>query len=242
MTKTIYSGLKEKFAEIIKEHNLEVEDIVITAIPLSPEEVIGNPEDKDYPLVTGKERMMQAEFKGALGQAFTDMYGNFNGKLSDIITMDLTNNFRRAIYIASLNAVLRYLGSTSSTIHCKDNEPVECSKELVQYIESKYGNPKIAIAGLQPRMVQALAPRFQIRVTDLDSNNIGTKKFGVLIEGPEKTADNLDWCDMALVTGTTIVNDTIDQFMISKPVIFFGVTITGAAKLLGLDAICFYGH
>ena len=186
--------------------------------------------------------MMQAEFKGALGQAFTDMYGNFNGKLSDIISMDLTNNFRRAIFISSLNAVLRYLGLTSATIHCKDNEPVECSKELVQYIENKFGNPKIAIAGLQPRMVQALAPRFRIRVTDLDNNNIGTEKFGVVIGSPDDTDTNLEWCDLALVTGTTVVNNTIDQFLTDKPVIFYGVTISGTAKLLGLKQFCHCGH
>jgi uncharacterized protein (DUF4213/DUF364 family) len=242
MKKNTYDELKEKFSGAVKGHNLETEDVVITAVPLSPEEVIGNPEDKDYPLATGRERMMQAEFKGVMGQAFTDMYGNFNGSLSDIITMDLTTNFRRAIYIASLNAVLRYLGLINRTTHCKDNEPVQCSKELVHYIEQEYGNPKIAIAGLQPRMVQALAPRFRIRVTDLDMNNIDTEKFGVLIEGPENTTGNLDWCDIALVTGTTIVNDTIDQFRISKPVIFFGVTIAGAAQLLGLHTICYHGH
>ena len=68
------------------------------------------------------------------------------------------------------------------------------------------------------------------------------EKFGVHIDGPEKTAENLEWCDIALVTGTTIVNNTIDQFRISKPAIFFGVTITGAAYLLGLNTFCYYGH
>lgn len=242
MKRNTYDELKEKFSGIVKEHAFEAEDIVITAVPLSPEEVIGNPEDKDYPIVTGRERMMQAEFKGAKGQAFTDMYGNFNGRLSDILTMDLTTNFRRAIYISSLNAVLRYIGLINHTVHCRDNEPVLCSKELANYIEKEYGNPKIAIAGLQPRIVQTLAPLFKIRVTDLDKNNIGTEKFGVLIAGPENTADNLDWCDIALVTGTTIVNNTIDQFRISKPVIFYGVTISGAAQLLDLHTVCYYGH
>jgi len=47
--------------------------IGLVAAALSPEEAIGNPEDRDYPLIVGKERLMQAEFRGALGQAFTDM-------------------------------------------------------------------------------------------------------------------------------------------------------------------------
>jgi hypothetical protein len=242
MKTNTYDLLKKEFSKIVKEHNLETEDVIVMAVPLSPEEVIGNPEDKDYPLITGRERMMQAEFKGSPGQAFTDMYGNFNGRLSDVINMDLTNNFRRAIFIATINAVLRNLGMVTCTVHCKDNEPVQCSNELAQYIETKYGNPKIAIAGLQPRMVQILSSRFQTKVTDLDLKNIGTEKYGVHIDGPEKTPENLEWCDIALVTGTTIVNNTIDQFRISKPVIFFGVTITGAAYLLDLDTVCYYGH
>jgi hypothetical protein len=44
-----------------------------------------------------------------------------------------------------------------------------------------------------------------------------------------------------VVTGTTIANDTIGQFQISKPVIFYGVTISGAAKLLGLNHFCAFG-
>ena len=234
--------LKKEFIKIINENGLESEEVVIKAAPLSPEEAIGNPEDRDYPLVMGKERLMQAELKGSLGQAFTDMYGNFSGRLSDIVEMDLTNNFRRAIFISSLNAVMRYLGLITKSIHCRNEEPRECSHELVKYIEKNYGHPKIAFIGFQPRMVEALSKRFELKVTDMDINNIGSEKFGVKIHDPEKTQEHLDWCDMVLATGTTAVNGTIDQFRVSKPVIFYGITISGVAKLLGLNDFCCCGH
>jgi len=237
-----YDVLKEEFIKIMKSNALESDEVVIKAVPLSPEEAIGNPEDKDYPLVTGRERLMQANFSGSLGQAFTDMYGDFSGKLSDIIEMDLANNFRRAIFVSSLNAVMRHLGLATKTIHCKNNEPRECSHELVKYIAAKYGQPKIAMVGLQPRMVEALSQNFELRVTDMDQVNIGKEKFGVTIQSPEKTALHLDWADIAVVTGTTIVNDTIDPIRISKPVIFYGITISGAAKLLNLEHFCHSGH
>ena len=175
-TKT-YDILKKEFIKIINENGLELEEVVIKAAPLSPEEAIGNPEDRDYPLVIGKERLMQAELKGSLGQAFTDMYGNFSGRLSDIVEMDLTNNFRRAIFISSLNAVMRYLGLITKSIHCRNEEPRECSHELVKYIEKNYGHPKIAFIGFQPRMVEALSKRFELKVTDIDINNIGSNDF-----------------------------------------------------------------
>ena len=233
--------IRKEFTKLINENGLQGEEVIIRATPLSPQQAIGNPEDRDYPLVIGVERLMQAEFRGSLGQAFTDMYGDFSGRLSDIVAMDLRNNFRRAIFISSLNAVMKHLGLITQTVHCKNNQPRECSYELVRYIEKNYGQPRVAMVGFQPRMVEALAKRFELRVTDMDQDNIGKEKFGVKIYDPSHTEENLDWCDIALVTGTTIVNNTIDQFVISKPVVFYGVTISGVAKLLGLNHFCPFG-
>ncbi len=238
----MYDVIKKEFTRTINQNGLEAEEVVIKTIALSPQEAIGDPEDRDYPLITGRERLMQAEFKGSLGQAFTDMYGNFNGRLNDIVEMDLKNNFRRAIFISSLNAVMRHLKLVDKTIHCRNNEPRECSRELVKYIERNYGQPKIAFIGFQPRMVEALSVNFELRVTDMDADNIGTVKFGVKVDSLEKTQENLKWCDMVLATGTTVVNGTFNQFRLSKPVVFYGITISGVAKLLGLNHFCYCGH
>jgi len=237
----LYHIIKKEFARLITENGLQGEKVIVRATPLFPEQAIGNPEDRDYPLVVGVERLMQAEFMGSLGQAFTDMYGDFSGRLCDIAEMDLKNNFRRAIFISSLNAVMKHLGLITQTIHCKNNQPRECGYELVRYIEKNYGRPRVAMVGFQPRMVEALAKRFELRVTDMDQNNIGKEKFGVRIYDPSQTEAHLEWCDIALVTGSTVVNNTIDQFVISKPVIFYGVSISGVAKLLGLNHFCPFG-
>ena len=233
--------LKKEFVRIVKDNALEGE-VAIQAAVLSPEEAIGNPEDRDYPLIVGKERLMQAEFRNSLGQAFTDMYGNFSGRLSEIAAMELTDNFRRAVFISSLNAVMRYLGLITKTTHCRNDEPRQCGYELAKHIEENYGHPKVAMVGFQPRMVEALSKRFELRVTDMDQANIGTEKFGSIIHSPQRTEEHLEWCDVAVVTGTTIVNNTIDQFTISKPVVYYGVTISGSAKLLGLKHFCYFGH
>ncbi len=241
MKTDIYQRLKTEFGRIIEEHNLESESVIINAVPLTPEESIGNPEDKDYPLITGRERLMQAQFHESFGQAFTDMYGDYSGTIEEVLSAELTNNYRRAILVASINAVMKHLGLISCSVHCRNNEPRQCSQELVNYIAEQHGKPKIAQVGLQPRMVEALAPKFTMRVSDLDKENIGQVKYGVRIDGPEETQKNLKWCDIALVTGTTVVNGTIEQFLISKPVIFYGVTISGPARLLGLTSFCSLG-
>jgi hypothetical protein len=237
----IYNKLRKYFVTLIRENNLEAQDVIVRAKPLTPEEAIGNPEDKDYPLITGRERMMQAEFRNSFGQAYTDMYGNYSGKLVEIAEMELKNNFRRAIFISSLNAVMRHLGLIDKTMHCRDEEPKECSSKLAEYVTNKYGHPNIAMVGLQPRMVESLAKSFEIKVTDMDYTNINAEKYGVIIQSPQKTKEHLDWCDIAIVTGSTIVNETITDFLINKPVIFYGVTIAGAAKILGLQDYCYCG-
>ena len=238
----MYDIIRREFAKIVNGNGLQSEEVVVRAKPLSAEEAIGNPEDRDYPLVTGVERMMQADFKGSSGQAFTDMYGDFSGNLYEILEMELKNNFRRAVFISSLNAVMRHLGLITRTIHCRNNEPRECSHELVKYTKDNYGQPRIAMVGFQPRMVEALSKQFELKVTDMDQDNIDAEKFGIIIKGVENTQGNLDWCDLAWVTGTTVVNDTIRPFIgISKPVVFYGVTITGVADLLGLNYFCHLG-
>ena len=83
------------------ENDLLDETVVIRAKPLTPEEAIGNPESEDFPILKGVERLMQAEFAGSFGQAFTDMYGDFEGTLQDVLAMELTNNYRRAIFVAT---------------------------------------------------------------------------------------------------------------------------------------------
>ena len=236
-----YRRIKNEFTRLSERNNLGAETIQIRVRTLSPQEAIGNPEDKDYPLTKGRERMMEAEFKGCFGQAFTDMYGNFSGDMNDVLQMELNNNFRRAIFLASLNAVTRYLGIADKTVHCKDEAPPLCARELVSYIRENFGQPRIAMVGLQPRMVQALSKEFDLRVVDMDEDNIGREKFGVTIGAPGETPENIAWCDLAFVTGSALTNDTLDDLMGSKQTLVFGVTIAGPAACLGLRRFCPYG-
>jgi hypothetical protein len=241
MSGTIYDQIKEAFSRICQKHQLMDRPVQVTARALSVEEAIGDPEADDYPLQQGRERLMQADFLGSSGQAFTDRYGNYQGLLRDIIDMPLTNNYRRAIFVATLNAVLRHLNLTDRTIHCHDKEPGECATELADYIAQEYGPVKITQIGFQPAMVEALGRNFSLRVLDLDPDNIGREKRGVRIEGPDTAAAAIAWADLLLVTGTTIVNGTIEPFLTGKPVLFYGTTIAGAADLMGWRRFCARG-
>jgi hypothetical protein len=238
MMTDLYDELKERTLELLDGKDLLTERVRIKARPLRVEEAIGNPEEDDFPLQKGVEKLMQAEFMNAVGQAYTDQYGDYEGTLEEVFQMALKNNYRRAILVATSNAVLRYLHRIDRTIHCHDQEPNKCAQELVRYLKERHGRLKIAQVGFQPRMVEYLAPEFPLRVLDMDPDNIGSKKFNITIEDPENTEDAVSWADLLLVTGTTLVNDTIEHFVGKKPVLFYGTTIAGAAHLMGWEQFC----
>jgi uncharacterized protein (DUF4213/DUF364 family) len=238
----LFDTLKARARKLWNDHGILDQKVLVSARALTTEEALGNPECNDFPLQKGKERLMQAEFMGSLGQAFTDQFGNFEGSLEKILDLRLINNFRRAVFVATLNAVLRHMGLIERTIHCKDNEPSQCAQNLAEYINKRYGMKKILQIGYQPRMVESLSSDFHLWVVDLDPSNIGTKINDILIESPEATKMAKKWADIYLVTGTTLVNGTIGDFLGDKPVIFYGTTIAGAAHLMGWERFCAFGR
>lgn len=234
-----YNDLFCKFRKLIEENGLLNEEVKITGKTLTPEEAIGNTDRKDFPILKGKERLLQADFRGSKGQAFTDMPNDFKGNLKQIVEMPLETNFDTAVYIATLNAVCKYLKITDKTIHCKDGEPEGCASELVMYIKNKYGNPKIALIGFQPAMLEKLSKYYKVRIVDLDPNNIGRVKYSVVVEDGDKSIDELlEWCDIVVATGSTIANKTITSLLLDKPTVFFGTTLAGAATLMNLERFC----
>lgn len=240
--KDIYRLLQEKAHELAAVNKLMLGTVKVKAKVLSTQEAIGNPEEDDFPLQKGKERLMEAEFLGACGQAFTDRFGDFEGPLAGVLSMRLENNFRRAVFTATLNAMLRGLELADKTIHCRDREPTVCAGELAEYLENRFPGARIAQVGFQPRMIDAVSRKFPLRALDLDPENVGTRQSGIIIEGPEATEDAIRWADVLLVTGSTLINGTIGAFLTEKPVIFYGTTIAGAAFLMGWERFCGCGH
>jgi len=224
-------------------------DVLITAKKLTAKEAIGETERKDFPLLHGKESLIQAEFKGSVGQAFTDMPGSFKGKIKDILELPLNNNGERALFIATLNAVMRYYDMTDKTIHCKNESPELCAAEMARNIVNRYGeNVRVGIVGYQPAIIDhftKLIPVKNIRVTDLDKENIDQIKYNVQVWDGSKMGEAIfEVSDVIIATGSTIVNDTLGELTdlsdrYKKPIFFFGTTVAGAARVLSLERLCF---
>ena len=235
-----YEELREALRNEIESHNLAGRSISVRCKALSATEAIGTPEDNDYPIIKGKEVMVEAVFEGAKGQAFTDAFENADYCVDDLLEMSLDSNKRRASFVAGLNAVFRYLNLCDKTIHCKDQEPRECASNLCKVIGAR---ERVLLVGYQPRFLEMLASHYDLRVVDMDPDNIRREIAGVVVESPDKSGDAMEWCDVIFATGSTIVNGSMTMFLSqSKPVLFYGVTIAAAAKVLKLATYCHCGH
>jgi len=238
---TVLNGFIREFKKAISNCSLEDEVVSVSARVLTPEEAIGKPTHDDYPLLKGNERMMQAVFQDTPGQAFSDHTGNFTGSLSQVLNLSMDTNFHRALLVATANAVLRKLEVISRSCHCRDQDPVMCASYLTDTL-LPFSPKKIGMIGDQPRLLEAVAHNFEVRVCDRDPEKVGTVQSGIVVEDAEVYRDIKNWADMLLVTGTTLVNNTIDNFTGETPVVFYGVTISGAAKLLNLNHFCPLGR
>ncbi|MDO5707229.1 MAG: DUF364 domain-containing protein [Andreesenia angusta] len=238
-----YNELKKKFKYIMSKENFTDENIIIRTKSLTPDEAIGKTKRKDYPILSGKEIMVEADFRGSKGQAFTSSPCTYSGTIKDILELDLRDNYNKSIFISSMNAILSYLGLINGTIHCRDEEPELCGKSFrAHFMENDYIGKNIALIGFQPSIMDNLREVANLRVLDLNEDNIGKVKYEILIEDGIKDFDDvMDWADLILCTGSTILNGSIINFINrEEPVIFYGTSIAGAAFLMDLDRLCFY--
>jgi uncharacterized protein (DUF4213/DUF364 family) len=232
----LYETVRSSFGRVVARHDLLEETLTVQCRGLSVDEAIGNPLEQDYPIQFGKEQMVQAEFRNSLGQAFSCEVKQGQYTLREVLTLPLKDDWERAVFIASLNAVFASLGLVDHTVHCKDQEPARCAEHLPEIIPP---GCKVGLFGLQPRFLEKLAELGEVRCVDLDPALIGSKKAGILVEDVAQTPAVLDWCDLALVTGSALVNGTFDVFAeLTKPLYVFGTTGAGVAQILAAKRFC----
>ena len=110
-----------------------------------------------------------------------------------------------------------------------------------------YEAGRILLVGYQPGVAEALVEAFgvdSLRVLDHDADIIGRTLHGVRVEnGSADIADDVRWCDLMVVTGSSVVNGTLDDLLrhsqdASKPLVFFGNTIAAVAAVADLERLC----
>jgi hypothetical protein len=240
----ILEQLKRAWYDKVLSHNLEGEQVTVSMRSLKPEEAIGRPMRNGYALLRGREVMIQAELRGAVGHAFTDEPTAYLGPLAEFNRLPLDTNAARALLVAAINATYTFLGLIRGTKHCKDSGPEMCAAEIAEHLAEKHGSKtKVVMIGFQPAIVYHMSETFKhFRITDMDLDNIGKTSRGILVEPHERNQSAIESADLVLATGSTLVNGSIDDIRAwadSKPLYFFGVTIAAAAHELGLNRLCF---
>lgn len=222
---------------------IEYGEEVVVSGPLSSREALGQPCREDFPLLRGKEVLMQAVCRGAAGQAFTSNSGRYRGTLAGVLKMPLNGSFERAVLIATMNAALRSLGLIEKTVHCKDEGPRRCASCMSEWIKEQ-GCERVGLIGMQPALlealVQALGPD---RVMISDLTEAGSVRFGVKVLDGMDCSEIFKSSQLILVTGSTLANGTIDDLLIKagqhkRRVVFYGTTSAGVSFLLGWARWC----
>lgn len=247
----ILQEVKRDFSKLVTQHQLGKQRIQVIVKTLSPQQAIGNPSRRDFPILLGREVIVEAQFGNSFGQAFTDRPQSFSGTTDELLNLNLDTSSHRAIFIASLNAVASQLGIASGVRHCRDDEPERCGLQIANDLKRRFGNINIGLIGLQPAILQNLSQSFgakNVGCTDLNPKNVSSYKFGVEIwNGATETSRLINWCELLLVTSSAITNGTFDdihQEAVSsgKHLILFGITGAAVCALTGIERICFFGH
>ena len=122
---------------------------------------------------------------------------------------------------------------------------------MPELVRQRYGTRRYGMIGLQPAILKGMVDAFGkvgVCVADLNPDNIGQVREDLLVMDGEKELDKLvEWCDVGLATGSSIVNGSINEIVekfaaAGKPVVFFGNTISGVAVLTNLERICPLGR
>jgi uncharacterized protein (DUF4213/DUF364 family) len=249
--KGILETSKVKLNQIAQQDNLLELEVSVKVKALTAQEAIGQPQRQDFPIIEGKEVIIEADILGSKGHSFTDSPMPFRGRLEEILNLPLTTNANRALYVASLNALIRHLYPEEKTLHCRDDEPEKCGKEIASHILKTWGMVRVGQIGLNPAIAEALVETFgsqNVKITDLNNQNIGQLKYDVMIwDAREMTEPLIEQSDVVLLTGTTLVNGTFDDIMNSiinhtKDYLIYGVTCAGVCKLIQLNRICPYAR
>lgn len=242
----ILEEYRDKIRALAVEHGLNDAAVAVLAKPLTPEEAIGRPGRRDFPILEGKERVIEATVLGTRGQAFTDSPSDFEGRFQDVLELPLTTNRNRAVFLAATNAVLAHIGLVEGTVHCKDDAPEKCAFEIAMSARTTDAQT-VGLIGFNPAIAEAVVREFgtkAVRITDLNPQNVGTKKFGVTLwDGRTRTAELIQRCDLVVATGTTLVNGTFDEILQltrsgGKRLVVYGITGAGVCRLMNLERWC----
>ena len=201
---------------------------------------------EEYPIVRGKEVIMECRFRDSKAHVFTSMPYEGKVSLNEVVNSKLSTIPERSVFYCALNAVMRYFGLIKGTIHCRGNTPEICGRSLLQKILSFYGDIPTLLVGYQPGFVNVLAHNLStLYITDMDPENIGKRVGNVVVLDHTLNEELIRSVDLVISTGSSLINSTFWNVLewvtkYRKRLIVYGVTIAGVSEILKLRRHCPY--
>ena len=198
----------------------------------------------EYALMRGKEVILHCELCSVYGQVFTDTHLPFKGLVKDVLNLDLKTSHNRAVFFATLNAIMHLSGKLPRTVHCRGVDAENCGELMVKYLKTRFGEAKVLHVGYQPGHIKALVSAFKdVYVTDMNPENVGKTKFGIKILPRKLNPKLIKKADVVCITGSTLINGTLFSLIAecekqNTPFVLYGVSAKSAAKFLGYDTFC----
>ena len=241
--------------------NQELHDLIIEKFCALPEvqqsmddvieaKVVHDIMDIEYPDTTKfegipsrAEHKVQAVFRGTKGQAFTETPREFTGTLREIVERPFDGKCIDSVLIASINAVMGHFGLCRGLCHCGRDMHEACGIRYKGYVANIHKTVNVVIVGYQAFLMRSIGSLDgHLWTMDRNYDNITKYRNGSVItnSGRENRDSAKKWADLIIITGSSLCNGTIVQWLdAGDKLLFYGVTIAGVAKLLDLKRLCF---
>lgn len=232
----LYEQLKKAFLSVPEVSAFMSDQIEIRA-DREPEKTLVPVEDR----ISGAnkpEYRVTAVFRDKKGEAYTETPADFSGTLEEILRIVPTDQGIDARFIAAVNAVMNYLGYADGTFPDDPAAHEEYADRLCGFITSGYGRSKIVLVGYDGYIVKRFMDEgLDFWTMDRNPEHISRDRFHHVIvnSGRYNREACFAWGNILIVTGSTLCNGTIVQYLNSgKELLFYGITFAGTAALLKL--------
>ena len=185
------------------------------------------------------EYRVTASFKGYEGEAYTETPEDFDGTLREAISLPASDKGIDARTLSAINAVMNSLGLCAGVFPATFDERRLYTEALFGHVCGDLGiRSNLILVGYDGYIVKKFVSEdIDFWTMDRDPDNISQDRFKhvVVNSGRYNREACFAWGKYFIVTGSTLTNGTIVQYLDKgKDILFYGITIAGAATLLGL--------
>ena len=202
-----------------------------------PEQTL-RPEHDPPSTVARPEYCVTAMIREVKGEAYTETPQQFQGTLRQALKIDPSENGISAVTVSAINAAMHYLSLCPGVFPEEPQYPYEYARALCDHVIEHYGRSNIVLVGYDGYIVkQFMDEGLDFWTLDRDPDHISQDRFHhVVVNSAKRNRESsFVWGRLLIVTGSTLCNGTICQYLDSgRDLLFYGITCAGAATLLGL--------